>query len=82
MFNLNRRATTGSSVTFAYGRRGSTMSTGSKTSSPVDYDEAKRVYDNLVREKTAKGYTPGTDGTPYVRRQQRQAALGLGCRSC
>ena len=53
-------------VTFAYGRRGGTLNTGCKTTSPVDYDEAKRIYDKLVREKTAKGYTPGADGTPYV----------------
>jgi bifunctional non-homologous end joining protein LigD len=52
-------------VNFAYGRRGSTMNTGTKTSSPVDYELAKRIYDKLVREKTAKGYTPGEDGTPY-----------------
>ncbi len=54
------------SVTFAYGRRGSTLNTGSKTSSPVSYDDAKRIFDKLVREKMAKGYTPGADGTPYV----------------
>jgi len=52
-------------VNFAYGRRGSTMNTGTKTSSPVDYDTAKKTYDKLVREKMAKGYTPGEDGTPY-----------------
>ena len=32
-------------VTFAYGRRGSTLSTGSKTTSPVSYDDAKRIFD-------------------------------------
>ena len=53
-------------VTFAYGRRGSTLSTGTKTSTPLNYEEAKRVFDKLVREKMAKGYTPGADGTPYV----------------
>ncbi len=52
-------------VNFAYGRRGNTMNTGTKTSSPVDYETAKRIYDKLVREKTAKGYTVGEDGTPY-----------------
>jgi bifunctional non-homologous end joining protein LigD len=52
-------------VNFAYGRRGNTMNTGTKTSSPVDYDTAKSIYDKLVREKTTKGYTPGEDGTPY-----------------
>lgn len=53
-------------VTFAYGRRGSTLNTGTKTSSQVSYDDAKRIFDKLVREKMAKGYTPGADGTPYV----------------
>ena len=52
-------------VTFAYGRRGSTMSTGTKTQAPVDYDTAKGIYDKLVKEKMSKGYTPGQDGTPY-----------------
>ena len=54
------------SVTFAYGRRGSTLNTGTKTSGPVGYDEARRIFDKLVSEKMAKGYTPGADGTPYV----------------
>ena len=48
-------------VHFAYGRRGSTLSTGSKTPAPVDYPTAKGIYDKLVREKLAKGYTPGED---------------------
>jgi len=52
-------------VNFAYGRRGSTMTTGTKTSAPVNHDEAKAIYDKLIKEKKAKGYTPGEDGTPY-----------------
>ena len=52
-------------VSFAYGRRGTTLQTGMKTSSPVKYDDAKRIFDKLVREKTAKGYSPGEDGVPY-----------------
>ena len=48
-------------VHFAYGRRGSTLTTGSKTQAPVEYQIAKGIYDKLVREKMAKGYTPGTD---------------------
>ena len=52
-------------VSFAYGRRGSTLTTGAKTSSPVDYDTAKQIYTKLVREKKAKGYTEGESGTPY-----------------
>jgi len=52
-------------VNFAYGRRGSTMTTGTKTQSPVSFEEAQKVHSKLIREKLAKGYTPGTDGTPY-----------------
>ena len=52
-------------VNFAYGRRGGTMNTGTKTAQPVGMDEARTIYDRLVREKTAKGYTPGEDGKPY-----------------
>jgi bifunctional non-homologous end joining protein LigD len=55
----------GCTVPFAYGRRGQTMQTGCKTASPVPYDKAKKIFDQLVREKTAKGYTPGASGTPY-----------------
>ena len=52
-------------VNFAFGRRGTTLQTGTKTNAPVSYDEAKRIFDKLVNEKTAKGYTPGEDGMPY-----------------
>jgi bifunctional non-homologous end joining protein LigD len=52
-------------VNFVYGRRGSTMQTGTKTLTPVDYETAKGIFNKLVREKMAKGYTPGADGTPY-----------------
>ena len=41
-------------VTFAYGRRGSTLNTGTKTNVPVEYDNAKRIFDKLVKEKMAK----------------------------
>jgi bifunctional non-homologous end joining protein LigD len=53
-------------VNFQYGRRGSTLNTGTKTNVPVDYDQAKRIFNKLVKEKTGKGYTPGQDGTPYT----------------
>lgn len=53
-------------VTFAFGRRGGTLSSGTKTPSPVPFDDARKIYDRLVKEKTAKGYTPGEDGTPFA----------------
>ena len=35
-------------VNFAFGRRGSTLQTGTKTAKPVDYQAALKVYDKLV----------------------------------
>jgi len=64
-------------VNFAYGRRGSTLNAGTKTNVPVDYPDARRIFDKLVREKTAKGYTPGPDGTPYHQTNKEQVATGL-----
>jgi bifunctional non-homologous end joining protein LigD len=48
-------------VHFAYGRRGTTLTSGSKTQTPVEYQIAKSIFDKLIKEKIAKGYTPGTD---------------------
>ncbi|MEI6197323.1 MAG: WGR domain-containing protein [Verrucomicrobiota bacterium] len=52
-------------VNFAYGRRGATLTTGTKTSVPVDYDTAQQIFTKLVREKKTKGYHEGEAGTPY-----------------
>ena len=43
-------------VNFQYGRRGSTLNTGTKTAAPLSYDKARKVYDALVKEKVGKGY--------------------------
>jgi predicted DNA-binding WGR domain protein len=51
-------------VNFAYGRRGSTMNTGTKTNVPADYESAQRIYDKLVKGNKSKGYTEGEAGTP------------------
>ena len=64
-------------VDFAYGRRGSSMNTGTKTSLPVEYEKAKKIYDKLVAEKTGKGYTPGEDGTPYVSTSAEERDTGV-----
>src|SRR6266404_236445 len=66
-------------VNYAYGRRGTTLQTGAKTQSPVSYDEAKRIFDRLVNEKTAKGYTPGQDGPPYQHTDKKKRVAGITC---
>jgi bifunctional non-homologous end joining protein LigD len=64
-------------VTVAYGRRGSTLSTGTKTNSPVDLEEATKVFMRLVTEKKAKGYTEGETGAPY--QHSEKVASGVQC---
>ena len=62
-------------VHFAYGRRGATLTTGTKTSSPVDYAAAKKIYTKLVGEKKAKGYTEGANGTPYQHTDKQASGI-------
>lgn len=44
-------------VNFRYGRRGSTLRDGTKTTQPVPKDQADKIFDELVQSKTKKGYT-------------------------
>ncbi len=52
-------------VVIAYGRRGSTMQTATKTNMAVPLDKAESIYMKIITEKTGEGYTFGPDGTPY-----------------
>jgi bifunctional non-homologous end joining protein LigD len=68
-------------VKYAYGRRGATLNTGTKTQCPVTVEEAVRIYDKLVRSKITKGYKPVTDvpstgiGMTVTDREQRDTGL-------
>ena len=67
-------------VNFAYGRRGSALNTGTKTTRPVTYGEAVKIYDQLVRSKTAKGYRPISTasagiGMIVAKREERDSGL-------
>ena len=66
-------------VNFAYGRRGATLTTGTKTKTPVDYASAKKIYDKLVKSKTSKGYTPGEEGSQYVHTDADTRDTGIQC---
>jgi bifunctional non-homologous end joining protein LigD len=66
----------GFTVNFAFGRRGSTLNTGTKTGSPVDLGTARKVFQKLVQEKKAKGYTEGPDGTPCRTPEQANRVSG------
>lgn len=64
-------------VTFSYGRRGSALTTGTKTTSPVEFEAAVKVFDRLIAGKKAKGYTEGEDGTPYCHTDKAGQVSGL-----
>ena len=57
----------GFDVTFAYGRRGSTLKTGRKNTFSLTEGEANVMFDALLQEKKQKGYqeTEGATSTPY-----------------
>ncbi len=69
----------GYTVNFAFGRRGTTLKTDTKTKEPLDYDKAKKVYDSLIKSKMAKGYTPGDAGTPYIHTDKESLYTGIHC---
>lgn len=52
-------------VNFQFGRRGSSLQSGTKTPTPISYEAARKLYERLIAEKKAKGYTPSETGTPY-----------------
>ena len=47
-------------VNFQYGRVGNVLQTGSKTPSAVSLEQAEKIYNSVVKEKIAKGYSEGT----------------------
>ncbi|EMJ96360.1 WGR domain-containing protein [Leptospira alstonii] len=66
-------------VNFAFGRRGSTLQTGTKTSKPVSYEAAQKIMSQLVNSKMAKGYTEGESGTPYLNTSKEERISGIHC---
>jgi bifunctional non-homologous end joining protein LigD len=71
------RVNGGYAVNCAYGRRGSALTTATKTRTPVDYDGAVYVLNKVVSEKTAKGYTTAAQGTPYQHGSKAGQVSGL-----
>ena len=69
----------GYTVTFAYGKRGSTLRTGTKSASPVDSEKAIKIFNNLIKTKKAKGYTEGENGTLYESTDNESKVSGISC---
>lgn len=51
-------------VNFRYGRRGTALKEGAKTTAPVVRAEADKIFAALVSEKTKKGYHPAGTAPP------------------
>ncbi|WP_061281144.1 WGR domain-containing protein [Leptospira interrogans] len=66
-------------VHFAFGRRGSSLQTGTKTSKPVSYEAAQKIMRQLVNSKMAKGYTEIESGTPYLHSTKEERVSGVHC---
>lgn len=49
-------ASGGFDVMFQYGRRGGRLQEGIKNAHPLPFSEATYIYEELIREKMAKGY--------------------------
>ena len=61
-------------VNFEYGRYGSTLREGSKTSSPVALERAEKLFDSLVVSKMNKDYVvkQGYDATKKEEKKERE----------
>jgi bifunctional non-homologous end joining protein LigD len=66
-------------VSYAYGRRGQTLTTGTKTQTPVPLEKAQSIHAKLIASKLAKGYTPAEDGTPYQQTGNEGRDTGIRC---
>jgi bifunctional non-homologous end joining protein LigD len=67
-------------VTFAYGRRGNTLTTGIKADTPVPLETATKLFNKLVASKIAKGYQPdGGISKPYQQYGNEGIDSGIRC---
>lgn len=66
-------------VNYAYGRRGSSLRTGTKTANPVCYADARKIYEKEVRGQLRDGYTQGESGIPYVGTTAEKRDTGFRC---
>ena len=53
-------------VNYQYGRRGSTLTEGTKTDSPVEYEKAAKIFQAAITSKKAKGYTEDVSGKVFA----------------
>lgn len=67
----------GFTVQFQFGPRGGTVQGGTKTKAPVSQEEARKIYEKVLKEKRAKGYSEGEDAPSF---SQTEGAKDSGLR--
>lgn len=53
-------------VKYEYGKRNSTLKSATKTPAPLEFEKAHKVYQSLIKNKMAKGYTKDESGEVYL----------------
>lgn len=66
-------------VLFSYGKRGQALRSGSKTATPVESAKALKIFNSLIKSKTAKGYSEGESGTLYEATDKENKVSGVQC---
>ncbi|MGC1582601.1 MAG: hypothetical protein WA766_14025 [Candidatus Acidiferrales bacterium] len=64
-------------VRIEYGRRGSSLTSSSKTPNPISLDAANKIFDAQMHAKKLKGYTEGAGQTPYVGGDKENKITGI-----
>jgi predicted DNA-binding WGR domain protein len=64
-------------VNFRYGRRGAELKEGTKTTVPVQFAEAEKIFQKLVDEKTRKGYHVAGETSQTKEQPQAKSATGF-----
>ena len=72
-------SSTGYVVNYSFGRRGSTLSAGTKTQTPVSLEMAQAVFQKLVQAKLSKGYKPAENSTLYRLPENGNLDTGVRC---
>lgn len=70
---------TGYVVNYAYGRRGTTLNTGTKTNEPVSQGRALGIYGKLVKSKEAKGYIANGEAAEFAPAKNVAEDSGMSC---
>jgi bifunctional non-homologous end joining protein LigD len=60
------KVSSGYVVNFQYGRRGSSLNSGTKTNVPVSQEDANKIYTKVLNEKLSKGYQECETTSPTV----------------